>query len=168
MTKEQFTENVSYWDSYKYLLWDALEATTGNVLEFGCGDGSTPKLREYCQYTKRKLFSYETNKEWFQKFEHLNNDFHRIEFVQDWDNVAEKHRDNVGVILIDHAPGERRKHDIALFCNIARILVCHDTEPESDHGYRMSIAFPLFKYVKWDKTFVANATALSNFIDVSK
>jgi hypothetical protein len=168
MTKENFTANVSYWDSYKPLLWGALEATTGDVLEFGCGDGSTKLLHEYCKEKGRNLFSYESDKEWFQKFEHLNCDFHKVEYVEDWDNTVEKHRLGVGVIFIDHAPGERRKYDIALFCNLSQIIVSHDTEQESDHGYRMSLAWPLFKYLKWDKTFVAHATAASNFIDVSK
>lgn len=168
MTKENFTANVSYWDSYKPLLWEALQATDGDVLEFGCGEGSTLLLREYCRDNNRKLFSYESDKEWYLKFEHLNNDFHKVEFVHDWDNVVEKHREMIGVAFIDHAPGERRKYDIALFCNTAKILVAHDTELEVDHGYRMSLAWPLFKYIKWDKAFSANATAASNFIDVSK
>lgn len=168
MIRTDCVNNLSHWNSYWPALWEALEATTGPVLEFGMGDGSTQKLHDYCRFKGRSLFSYDFNAEWANKFIHLNDSNHRLEYVQDWDNVVEKHRDQVGVLFSDESPGERRKLNIAMFCNTAQIIVAHDTEPLSDHGYRVSLVTPLFKYHKTDKSFVAHATAFSNFIDVTK
>lgn len=173
MTKEQFIGQISHWDSHRPLLWQALEATEGHVIEMGMGHGSTQQLHDYCQDRGRMLFSYENNKEWLGKFTHLRSGSHYIEFVDDWDNVIQKHRETwaisgTQVVFIDHAPGERRKYDIAMFCNTARIIVAHDTEPGSDHGYRVSLAAPLFKYRKDFTDFPAHAAAFSNFINVSE
>ena len=168
MEKSNFVNDLSHWNSYWPLLWKALEETTGPVLEFGMGDGSTKKLHDYCQARGRSLFSYDYNNEWAQKFMHLNDTNHKLEYVQDWDNVTEKHREEIGVLFVDHSPGEHRKYEIAMFCNSAKIIIAHDTEKESDHGYRVSLVDPLFKYKKHDTSFVARATAYSNFIDVTQ
>jgi len=168
MTREQFIGSISHWDSHRPLLWEALQSTRGHVIEFGMGHGSTQQLHDYCQDRSRQLFSYENNKEWLDKFTHLRSGGHYIEFVDDWDNALQKHREMVGVMFADHAPGERRKYDIAMFCNLAQVVVAHDTEPGSDHGYRMSLAAPLFKYRKDFTDYPAHATAFSNFIDVTK
>lgn len=173
MNKQQFIANYSHWDNYKPMLWEALQCTDGDVLELGMGDGSTSLLHDYCKENQRRLYSYDSDLEWYRKFEKFRTKpsvtyCHEINYAQDWDNVAEKHRENVGVILADHAPGERRKHDVALFCNIAKVIVCHDTEPQSDHGYRFSLVWPLLKYVRHFEGSGAWASAASNFIDVTK
>lgn len=167
MTREQFVGKIENWHSYRPLLWEALEATEGHVVEFGIGPGSTGPLHEYCLARGRMLFSYENNKEWFDQYAYMHCGHHYMNFVQDWDNAVRKHREPVGVAFIDHAPGERRKYDIALFCNTAQIVVVHDSEPEAT-GYGIDLIAPLFKYRKDFTDFPAHATAFSNFIDVSK
>ena len=168
MTKEEFIGTISHWDSHRPLLWEAVANTNGHVMEMGMGHGSTAQLHQLCRDSGRMLFSYENNKEWLERFTHLRSGGHYIEFVDDWDNVIQKHREPIGVVFVDQAPGERRKYDMALFCNLAQVIVVHDTEPGSDHGYRTSLAAPLFKYRKDFTDFPAHATAFSNFIDVSK
>jgi hypothetical protein len=167
MTKEQFIGILENWNSHRAVLWPALEATAGHVIEFGIGPGSTKALDEYCRDTGRMLFSYENNKEWFDKFVGMHSSYHYINFVQDWDDAVRKHREPVGVAFIDHAPGERRKYDIALFCNVAQIVVVHDSEPEAT-GYGLDLIAPLFKYRKDFEEFPAHATAFSNFINVGE
>jgi hypothetical protein len=168
MTKEQFTSDLSHWNSYLPLLWLALENTTGDVIELGMGDGSTRKLHEYCNYQGRKLFSYESNLEWYRKFEKYRTDWHSIEYVgENWQPMIENHRDKVGVLFSDEAPGEMRKYNISMFCNTAQIIVAHDTEAGNDHGYKFSLVKPLFKYIKHFEFKGADATAFSNFVDVS-
>lgn len=153
------------------LLWPALEATTGEVVEMGMGDGSTPQLHDYCRDTARPLYSYENSVEYAAQFAHLATGHeagktgHSILVLKDWDIVSQEHP-SPDVVLIDHAPGERRKIDIALFAHSAKIIVCHDTEPAADHGYQMRAELSKFKYLAEYQSPGAWATIVSNFVDV--
>jgi len=169
MTKEKFLDNLHFWNSYLPLLWMAIENTSGDVVELGMGDGSTEKLHDYCKYNARTLYSYESNKEWFRKFERFRTDLHFVEYVgHNWQIMIESHRDKIGVLFSDEAPGEMRKYNISMFCNLAQVIVAHDSEETNDHGYKFSLIRPLFKYSKDFEYPGASATAFSNFIDVSK
>lgn len=161
MTKEEFATITSNYDSHRPLLWEALEATKGLVIELGCGYGSTPFLWAYCQAKGRVLLSYENNREWFDK---MRSEFPHIQLVKDWDKV----RLASEVLFIDHAPGERRKVDIARAVDSANIIIAHDTEPAADHGYQMRGELEKYAYMIDYKTDGAWATAVSNSIDVTK
>lgn len=168
MTKEQFIGEIENWNNYKPLLWEALEATFGSVIEMGIGMGSTKILHDYCNANNRPLFSYENNEQWFDQYKHLNNEYHHMMCLTDnWDVVDNTHL-LCGVLFVDHAPGERRHIDVELFKDKANIIVIHDTEPEADHGYQMSKIWHLFKYVKHYQSAGAWASAVSNNIDVTK
>lgn len=185
MTKDIFLKGVSNWNNHLHLLWPSLRNMTSrridksktiglDVVEFGMGDGSTWQLDEYCIQYGHKLFSFDNNLEWVNKFKHLEKDSmengivrHSVQFVEDWDSVMRMQL-NIGVLLIDHAPGERRKIDIGLYFNKARIIVCHDTEPAADHGYQMRDELAKFKYMIDFKSEGAWASAVSNSVDVTK
>lgn len=161
MNKSDFVNITSNWDSHRPLLWQALEETKAlglPVLELGCGEGSTPILRQYCRDNKLKLFSYDNKKEWADKYQ--------ANYVPDWEVKSFWHMD-FGVALIDHAPGEHRKHAISRLRHV-RILVAHDTEQAADHGYRMRAELVKFRYMIDYKTNGAWATAVSDYIDVTK
>jgi len=169
MTREQFISNLSHWNSYLPLLWEALQATKGDVVEAGVGDGSTAKLHQYCWDNHRKLFSYEGNLEWYRKFEYYNGNGHKVEYVgNNWEVMVAAHRSPVGVLFSDEAPGEMRKYNIAMFCNTAQVIIAHDAEPSNDGGYKYSLLKPLFKYTKLHEFPGASTAAFSNFVDVSK
>lgn len=154
--------------SYYPLLFMALEETkSGEVIEMGCGHGSTPILHDYCEKNKRDLWSYEEKESWYNKFTDLNGKFHCLNFITDWDVVSNNHS-KPDVVFIDHAPGERRKEDIVRFKDKAKIIVIHDTEPAADHGYQMRQHFDKFKYIVEVKTNGAWASALSNEVDITK
>lgn len=172
MIRTDCVNNLSHWDSYWVALWEALEATTGDVIELGMGHGSTQKLHDYCLSEGRNLYSYESNLGWFQKFEHLTGPHHRLVCVHDnWQVMLEEERkrnDHIGVLFSDEAVGEMRKYNISMFCNLAEIVIAHDFEESSDGGYKFSLVKPLFKYVKLHSFPGASTGAMSNFIDVSK
>ena len=165
MTRQEFLYGVGNWNNHLHLLWPSLEITSGLVVEFGCGDGSTKQLHDYCEYKKRLLESYDFNKEWVEKYERLQTKSHRLYHAPNWNDVK---LNNVDVLLIDHSPGERRKEDIKRYASIAKIIVCHDTEPAADHGYQMRAELAKFKYQFDYKSEGAWATVVSNFIDVTK
>lgn len=169
MTREHFISNLSYWNSHVILLWEALENTSGDVIELGVGGGSTERLHEYCKSKGRKLFSYESSLEYYQEFEKFRTDQHEITYVgNNWEPMIERHREQIGVLFSDEAPGEMRKYNISMFAQTAQIIVAHDTEKGSDHGYKFSLLRPLFKYSINHEFQGAGTTAFSNFVDVNK
>lgn len=163
MTKDEFLQGVENWSNHRYLLWEALEKTEGDVVEMGMGHGSTPFLYQWCKDAGRTLYSYENNLEWYEKCKGFNpeNSF----LIHDWDIVAENHL-TPAVLFIDSAPGERRQIDLKNFALRARIIVAHDTELAADHGYQMRQHIPLFKYWKDYQSSGAWASIASNFIEL--
>lgn len=160
MTKEKFTYYESNWGSHRPLLWAALEATKHfqlPVLELGCGDNSTPFLKEYCKDNNLELISYDYNQEWAQRFGAVH--------VTNWDNIP--WRKEYGVVLVDESPGEHRKISLSRLHH-CKVVVTHDTEPAADHGYRMRDELKRYKFMIDYSTDGAWASAVSDYIDVTK
>lgn len=154
MKKEEFLENVDNMSNHRHLLWEALELTTGAVVEFGSGLGSTPFLKKYCKDTDRVFTSYDSNQEWANKTGAI--------VVADWEKINLK---GVDVLFLDHAPGERRQFDLVKYKDIAKIIVIHDSEPIGAGNYQVRQHFGKFKYIKEFQSDGAWATMLSNFIE---
>jgi hypothetical protein len=156
--------------SHRPLLLLALEKTRGShhpVLEMGMGHGSTPYLHNYCTGEKRMLKSFDHVEEWAAKFGMLGNSRHEIQSTP-WENDIPMTKNAWSVALVDHAPEERRHVDIAMLAKRAAIVVIHDSEDRSP-GYQLDKIWHLFKY-RVDICVPApysNATAVSNFIDLS-
>lgn len=164
MTKEKFLEGVQNWNNHLYLLWPALEATSGPVVEYGMGDGSTNQLHQYCKDKNRMFASFDFNKEWADKFRHLESETHKIFHAPDWDKISIN--SFIDVLLIDHSPGERRWEDVKKYAFKAQYTVIHDTEPAAT-GYMLDKIWHLFKFRKDYKTDGAWASIVSNFSDVN-
>ena len=131
----KFLENVQNWDNHRPLLWWALKETKGQtepVLEMGCGEGSTPYLKQYLKTDKRKLISYDYSLEWASKYDAIH--------VTDWDAIE---HENYSVILIDHSPGERRYLDVIKLANKCDYMIIHDSEPAAT-GYMLDKVWHLF------------------------
>lgn len=133
-----FLKNITNWNNHRPLLWWALQHTKPSslpVLEMGCGDGSTPYLKQYCKRSRKRLISYDYDKEWAAKFGATH--------VTDWDSIQ---HEQYSVVLIDHSPGERRHIDVEMLADKAEYIVIHDSEPSADHGYQLSKVWHLFPY----------------------
>lgn len=148
----KFIENVQNWDNHRPLLWWALKETKGQiepVLEMGCGEGSTPYLMQYLKTDKRKLISYDYDKEWADKY--------NANHVTDWDAIE---HENYSVILIDHSPGERRYLDVIKLAKKCDYMIIHDSEPAAT-GYMLDKVWHLFPFRRNLKTEGAWATIVS-------
>lgn len=177
--KEYFFDGLNDWNNHIPLLWLALEETKkGDVIEMGCGDGSTRQLDKYCLDKKRQLYSFETDLNWMNKYTSMESLGHTFFHIDNWD-AAKKICDNPSVILIDHAPGERRIVDVMRYKDIQGVLVLHDTQPPptaADYGYEK--IWKEFKYVVTldagknpDPNIPDNrtwASAVSNTVDITK
>lgn len=164
MTRDEFIGEIDNWCSHRKLLFEALQHTSGKVIELGMGEGSTLQLHEYCKEHNRLLESYDANEEWAFHFEHLRSDIHKTQFIDDWDSVDPK----CSLLFVDHSPGERRKIDIERAFDKADVIVVHDTEPSADHGYQMRDVLKKFRYMVDDERDGAWTTAVSNTIEVTK
>jgi len=158
MTKEQFLKNLQADnnDNHRLLLWKALESTKGNVVEFGSGWGSTEYLRGYCESNQRTFETYDNGEDWAK--------IHNSTHVTDWDKIDVRG----SVILLDHAPGERRGDDMALMMDRFEIIVVHDSEPIGAGNYGYEKHWAKFKYRADVRTEGAWATAVSNTIDITE
>ena len=158
MNRMSFLKEMSGDNNHRLLLWDALKATKGNVVEYGSGWGSTSYLSKYCKDAKRTFLSYDNGKDWAAK--------HGSTFVpnNDWGSI----NPTGGVVLIDHAPGERRWEDIQKLKDSFEIIVLHDSEPVGAGDYKYEKIWHLFKYRVDVKTEGAWASMVSNTIDVTQ
>lgn len=178
MKIEDFTKGVNDWNNHLFLLWLALAETDGDVVELGCGDGSTVQLHDYCKLNQRNLFSFDTDLEWLNKYKECESLTHSFTLVNNWDLVKNM-CPNPSVVLVDHAPGERRIEDVKIYANAAEVLVLHDTQPQpTAAGYEYEKIWDLFKY-RVDLTVPMNrevdppdnrtwASMVSNKIDITK
>ena len=141
--------------SHYPVLAAAVARTTGPVLELGCGWGSTPMLRAMCRVMNRKLESYDTDKEWADKF--------GVPVVQDqrWDlwEPLEKH---YGVIFIDCSPGEIRRDLAVRLKDQATFQVLHDHEAGSAAAYYYETILEYFKYNETYRMLRPHTLILSN------
>lgn len=154
------TDSIS---SYAPLLYNALVSVEGSLVECGMGMYSSHLLHE----TGRNIISYETSPEWFGKFPDIASK--RLIGRDDWLTVMKDEKEKAAIIFLDHAPGESREKCLEYLANgYQGIVVCHDTEPAADHGYKMRQHFNWFKYVVEIKCDGAWATALSHTYDVTQ
>jgi hypothetical protein len=150
--------------SHTVLIAAIAAITKGPILEMGCGNHSTNVLHELCLPTKRRLVSLETNSAWLDKLSHLKSDFHQLLLVSDWGSFSLIDEVEWSVVLVDHAPGERRKDDIIRLKDNAEYIVVHDTESPC---YDLVAAFAQFRCKYEYKVLGTEACALSDRHDLS-
>lgn len=146
------------------LLLKCVVATTGPVLELGMGEGSTPILHEICKAMNRELHSYDTDPKYVDRYSKqypAEQDRHSIYLIgrDDWKDVDIDQP--WSVVLIDHRPARRRRHEVLRLANLAEYIVCHDSEPEIDRFYRYSRIFSQFKFILHSDE-IPRTTVLSN------
>jgi len=150
------------WGSHLPVLIKVMELTEGPVLELGMGLYSTPFLHFAC-YKKRYLVSYETDKHCYEMNKDCDMSNHEVKYVKDWDHaMIDRGWD---VVLVDHAPSQRRVIEITKLANIAKFIVIHDTQRNS-RFCDLDKIWPLFKYRFDYKKAIPWTTVVSNFVDV--
>lgn len=136
------------YSTHQPVLYEAVVRTSGPVVEFGCGLGSTPLLYNLCA-GHRRLFTLDSNPDWLNKFACLASPWHRFVWVLDWDAIL--HVDYIalvswGVAFIDHSPWEARVTAVMALKDKARFIVLHDCDYFVTHD--MLDFDELFKYHK--------------------
>lgn len=153
------------------LLVRAFDVSKGDVLEMGTGYFSTLILRWLCEMFDRQLYSYESNKRWFERISKKTKPFHHVFYTPNFDN-AEIERP-WGLAFIDHGPNRRRVEDIKRIAGYAEYIVIHDTQPpgkiaDLPTDYHYELIWPLFMY-RYDYVKVMPCSSVvSNFHDLSE
>lgn len=141
-----------------------VQATTGPIAEVGGGLYSTPFLHWACFDKKRELATFENNPTYYKIAKQYGFHNHKVIFVEDWYEAdLERYWD---IVLIDHAPGERRAIDAIRVANYARYVVLHDTEERTSKEYGYERIYPHFKYIYQYTGAKPYTTVLSNFDDL--
>lgn len=149
------------YNSHRPVLYAAIVNTKGKIMELGCGYGSTPLLKAFCDEKDRWLISLENDMTWALKFPSTtmaSGDYNEAHIFTP-----------CSVIFIDSRPGELRKDLIRDLANKAEVLVVHDTEEGALDIYGIREVLNGFTYrqdykpEKWPGT-----SLVSNSIDVLK
>jgi hypothetical protein len=124
--------------------------TTGPIIEFGCGHGSTDILHEICKETGRLLVSIDDNKEWLDIFTHKyygdgytddNSGWHKFYLVAgkiDDSNPAHwiqflEHFELLQTVpfelcFVDQSPGSARTETIMRLKDTIKYIILHDCD----------------------------------------
>lgn len=162
--------NISIrYSSHLPVLMEAMNRTTGDVLELGPGFFSTPVLHWMCKKQGRNLLTIENNYKWhYMCRQYYMTDLHKHLWFRNWDDADSAIRKEWGLVLIDHSPSERRVVEIEKLANLTQVIVIHDSDARKDREYHYSTIYPLFKY-RFDFTEVEPATTvLSNYLDLKE
>jgi hypothetical protein len=108
-----------------------IKQTSGDIIEFGTGDGSTGFILNLIKGTNRKLVSLENNREWYEKMLGLypETEFHKYIFVEDWkDTISKLDKNAYSVVFIDQSPWEARCWTMDHYIDTAEYLIIHDVD----------------------------------------
>lgn len=149
--------------THQPILLETLKITTGNVLELGCGDGSTNLIKNNIS-NDRKLVSIESNREWADKFDGVifldagNED--TVETGQKWVDCISSLDEEFELAFIDQSPWAARIATFHYLKDKVKYLIIHDIDyfPRnsrlgklistiSSNGYTLyDMDFPEIKY----------------------
>ena len=133
----QSYKNNAYYTHQPYLI-EMLKNTNGNILECGCGDGSTLIIKEEIKNTNRKLVSIESNLEWFNKYKDLANASHELYYINAGNNdtmetgetwiqfIKSNILDDFDIVFIDSSPWLSRVACLNHYLNQSKIIIIHD------------------------------------------
>lgn len=117
---------------------EIIKNTNGDILECGCGDGSTIMIKEEIKNTSRKLVSLESNLDWLNKYRHLADSSHElyhidagnddtIETGNKWVKFIEQHKlHDFEIVFLDSSPWMSRKSCFDYFLDKSKIIIIHD------------------------------------------
>lgn len=106
-----------------------INKTSGDIIEFGVGDGSTGFILNLIKDTDRKLISVENNLEWYNKIKekYPETEQHKYIFTDNWkETIATFNPSEFDIIFIDQAPWEARVWTLDHFKDTSKYIILHD------------------------------------------
>jgi hypothetical protein len=157
--KIQFSHRNDPYATHQPVLYEIASNTTGPIIEFGCGHGSTDLLHEICKKNGRLLISVDDNQEWLQKFSQKylddgykedNSGWHKFFFVpgvnqednqncDHWitflDNTELLHEIHFDLCFVDQSPWQARLETIKRFRSKSKYIILHDCDFFPEYGF---------------------------------
>lgn len=148
----QFSHRKDPYATHEPVLYEIASNTTGPIIEFGCGHGSTDLLHEICKNNGRLLISIDDNQEWLQKFSRKylddgykedNSGWHKFFFVpgvnqedsqncDHWitflDNTELLNEIHFDLCFVDQSPWQARLETIKRFRSKCKYIILHDCD----------------------------------------
>jgi len=137
---------------------EIIKFTNGDILECGCGDGSTIMIKEQIKNTGRKLLSLESNLDWLNKYKHLADPFHELYHIKagsddtlengnKWvDFIKHNKLNDFEIVFLDSSPWLSRKCCFDYYLNKAKIIIIHDFDYFSNNNIIGSVISKEVKY----------------------
>ena len=125
------------YNTHQSILGAALLRTTGAVIEFGCGHGSTFILHQFCAEHNRKLVTVESDGAWLSLFSNLATSQHELILTNDWELTLADSRivgRDYDLAFVDQAPFEARYTTILALKDKVRFILLHDCDYFPEHG----------------------------------
>ncbi|MFH1985402.1 MAG: hypothetical protein ABIL58_26495 [Pseudomonadota bacterium] len=127
--------------THQPVLVELLKRTSGDIIELGCGLGSTALIKELTG-DRRRLVSVESDYQWYSKFKHLETAHHQLYYLnagnEDCAKTGEKWaaflegilfgESGFEVALIDQSPWTARTHCLNLLKNRVPYIIVHDVD----------------------------------------
>ena len=129
--------------THRPCLIDLVTHTTGNIIEFGCGNSSTKLIKELIKNTDRILISLESDLDWLNKFKYMEDNNHKLFYI----NAGNVDNDATGkiwidfiknnklingldfeVCFIDQSPWTARTHALNYFKDKCPYIIVHDVD----------------------------------------
>lgn len=146
----QFQFSWNPYATHQPILYKIARMTTGPIVEFGCGEGSTDMLHALCKATGRLLISIDHDEEWLSRYstKYLgdgyvedNSGWHKFILVpkhegntilKDWvlflDQCSFLKDVNFDLCFVDQSPGPARTETILRLKNRAKYIILHDCD----------------------------------------
>jgi hypothetical protein len=144
------------------------QKTKGPILELGSGIHSTPIFHWICAENKRKLLTYENDKEWYKYAKQYQSRYHTIRLVDNWDKLEftpptnssqKRKKGRWSVVLIDHDI-DRRFIDPVRLKDSADYIILHDTNTPA---YNYDKVWDHFKFKYHWRYCKPHTSVVSNF-----
>jgi hypothetical protein len=137
-TEYEYNWDTNAYSTHQLFLEAYVRSTSGDVLEFGIGYGSTGLLRHILADSDRMLVSIEDNLEWFTKMqtmypERANHHYIYLQPKEDGSHWKEflasyTHPNKVSIAFIDQSPWEARKWTLDTLLDKTEYCMVHDAD----------------------------------------
>ena len=155
----RFSHRTDCYATHQPVLYEMAKNTTGPIIEFGCGFGSTDLLHEICKEEQRLLISIDDNLSWLTRFseKYQKDEWHHfyyvpkkegqspesaehwIEFLDEFDLIEEEVFD---LCFIDQSPWLARYETLKRLKGRSLYVIVHDCDYFPEKGIFGSVIEP--------------------------
>lgn len=122
--------------THQPVLIQALKISTGDVLELGCGEGSTELIHRYCAKHNRNVVTVEDDSEWISRYrDRFTTDNHKFVHTNNWvESLDLFSKTHWGLVFIDQQGWHNRVSSFRIMRDNADYIILHDCDYFPENG----------------------------------